>query len=101
MLSSDKRRKKEGVRTLITPLPLLIKGQSGGSAAPPNQSKQRKGRRRGRPSTSTRVGPASCLHHRDPKRMEDAWRASRAEAKDEATSPPLESGGGRLAFPNK
>src|SRR3954462_10666890 len=87
MLGSNEEKEEGRSVDPRHPLPLLIKGQSGGSAAPPNQSKQRKGRRRGRPSTSTRVGPVSCLHHRNPKRMEDAWRASRAEATDEMTSP--------------
>src|SRR3954466_11982919 len=49
-----------------------------------------------RPAASTHDGPVSCLHRRDPKCMETTWRARRAEATGEATSPhPVIVGSGR------
>src|SRR3954465_4016738 len=77
-----------------------LKKEGDGVGARPPRSTNRSGGRAGdwgRPTTSTRVGPAPCLHRRDPKCMKTTWRARWTEATDEATSPhPVIVGSGRL-----
>src|SRR3954465_12428340 len=97
MGEGNQKLKKEGdeVRISVAPVRSLLRGGVG--TRPPRSSNRSGGRAGdwGRPTASTRAGPAPCLRRRDSECMKTTWWARRTGATAAPPHlPPLKEGTG-------